>query len=250
MDETRSAISQMRAITISREYGSGGGEVAARLAVRLGWQLIDHEVVARVAQELGVSIAEAEAYDERTEGLVSRILSSMQAIDPAMFVNAAVSPVTDRRVYQEALRRVVEAAVTAGHVVVVGRGAQFLLANRRDVLHARVVAPVELRIPYVMQREGLDYDAARARVQLKDRDRNRYLQATHHQHPDDLHLYDLVVNTNVLDLESAVDVIALALEYKARQLLVPTGELGPAAGMARYTGQPGDFRPPTSIGEA
>src|SRR5438105_12599300 len=98
MDEQHSAISQMRAITISREYGSGGGEVAARLAAHLGWQLIDHEVVARVAKELGVSIAEAEAYDERTDGLVARILSSMQAIDPAMLVNAApISPVTDKR---------------------------------------------------------------------------------------------------------------------------------------------------------
>jgi len=61
MDEDRSAISSMRAITISRQYGSGGGEIAARLATRLGWKLIDHEVVVRVAQELGVTEAEAEA---------------------------------------------------------------------------------------------------------------------------------------------------------------------------------------------
>src|SRR3954454_15496845 len=45
----------MRAITISREYGSGGGEIAGRLATRLGWRLVDHEVVVRVARELGVT---------------------------------------------------------------------------------------------------------------------------------------------------------------------------------------------------
>ncbi|TMC19430.1 MAG: cytidylate kinase-like family protein, partial [Chloroflexi bacterium] len=44
MDEDRSAVSSMRAITISREYGSGGGEIATRTATRLGWKLIDHEV--------------------------------------------------------------------------------------------------------------------------------------------------------------------------------------------------------------
>jgi cytidylate kinase len=49
MDEDRSAIAAMRAITISREYDSGGGEIAARLAKRLGWQLIDHKVVVGVA---------------------------------------------------------------------------------------------------------------------------------------------------------------------------------------------------------
>ena len=56
MDEDRNALAEMRAVTISREYGSGGGEIAARLAERLGWQLIDHEVVVRVAQSMGVSI--------------------------------------------------------------------------------------------------------------------------------------------------------------------------------------------------
>src|SRR5437879_8902096 len=80
-----SIISQMRAITISREYGSGGGEIARRLAKRLGWGLIDHEAVIRVAQELGVSEAEAAVHDEYAEGLVSRILSSMQAVDTAMY---------------------------------------------------------------------------------------------------------------------------------------------------------------------
>src|SRR6266516_3443532 len=50
MDEDRSAIARMRAITISREYGSGGGEIGARLAKRLGWQLIDHEVVVWVGR--------------------------------------------------------------------------------------------------------------------------------------------------------------------------------------------------------
>src|SRR5947209_19661066 len=84
MDVDPGMISQMRAVTISREYGSGGGEVAARLATRLGWQLIDHEVVVRVAQRLGTSEAEAESYDERVEGLVSRILTGLQAIQPAL----------------------------------------------------------------------------------------------------------------------------------------------------------------------
>jgi cytidylate kinase len=76
MDQEHNMTSEMQAITISREYGSGGGEIAARLAHRLGWQLIDHEVVERVAQELGVSEAEAEEHDEYAESLASRILCS------------------------------------------------------------------------------------------------------------------------------------------------------------------------------
>jgi cytidylate kinase len=250
MIENNDLISRMRAVTISREYGSGGGEIAARLAERLGWQLIDHEVVVRVAQELGVTIDEAEAHDERTESLVARILTSMQAIEPAVFVNSQVSLVSNERVYRDALRSVVEAAVNTGHVVIVGRGSQVLLANWRDVLHVRIIAPFEQRVAYVTRREGLDQAAAGSRIQLKERDRNRYLQAEHGQSPQEPHLYDLVINTAVLDLDSAVDLIVLALERKAEQLTVPTGELGPAAGMTRYPTQPHDLHPPESITES
>ena len=61
---------------------------------------------------------------------------------------------------------------------------------------------------------------------------------------EDPHLYDLVINTAVLDLESAVDLICLASERKASRLSVPVEELGPAAGLAAYAGKPSDFAAP------
>ena len=244
MNEDKDAFSQMRAITISREYGSGGGEIAARLAKRLGWQLIDQEVVARVAHDLGVSEVEAEAHDEHAQGLVSRLLTNIHLYEPAALAAAPIPVMTDTDAYAEALRRVVEAAAATGHVVIVGRGGQVLLAKQRAVLHVRVIAPLDLRIAYVMHRESLDQTAACARIQLKERDRTRYMQEVHHQHPNDPSLYDLVVNTGVLDLESAVDLICLTLDRKAKRISTPTQELGPATGLARYPGQPGDFHPP------
>src|SRR5690242_21481295 len=103
--------SAMNAITISRQYGSGGGEIAARLAQRLGWQLIDHEIVAQVAHELGITPEEAESRDERVEGFVARVLSTMQLAAPAALVPAAIPPVStglQEQAYREALQRVVE----------------------------------------------------------------------------------------------------------------------------------------------
>src|SRR5215467_10640354 len=64
MDVNPQAVAAMRAISISREYGSGGGEIAARLARRLGWQLIDHAVIERTASELEVYETEVEKHDE------------------------------------------------------------------------------------------------------------------------------------------------------------------------------------------
>jgi cytidylate kinase len=245
----REAVSRMRAVTVSREYGSGGGEVAARLAQRLGWRLVDHEVVVRVAQELGVSEGEAEAHDEYAQDLTSRLLQSLSVIQPTAPVAVAAALTTDSRAYHEARCRIVEEAVTRGQVVIVGRGAQVLLASRRDVLHVRIVAPLEQRIAYVMRREGLDRAAAQARVQMKDRDRIRFLQTEHHQHPADAHLYDIVLNTGVLDLESVLDLLDIALEQKAGRLSTTTGELGAVTGLAPYPEPPADFRPPQNMTE-
>jgi cytidylate kinase len=243
MDEDRSGIGAMRAITISREYGSGGGEIAKRLARRLGWHLIDHEVVVRVAEKLHVSVEEAKEHDECIENLASRIFKSLRLGHPTMPVTVDIPPSMDSRAFYEARCQVIEGAVASGQVVIVGRGAQAHLDERRDVLHVRIVAPFALRLTYVMSREGLDREAAQARITKKDQERTRYLETFYHRNPDDPHLYDLVLNTGILDLESAAEVIALVLERKARRLSMPTQELGPALGLPHYPGQPEDFRP-------
>src|SRR6266699_5643503 len=231
MDEDRSTIDKMCAVTISREYGSGGGEIAARLAKRLQWQLIDHEVVVRVAQKLQVSEEEAEDHDERVESLASRIFKSLQVIQPTMPVAVEIPLSIDSRAFHVARSQVIEGAVASGHVVIVGRGAQAHLAQRRDVLHVRIVAPLEARIAYVMSREGLAREAAHARILKKDQERARYLETFYQRHPGDPHLYDLVLNTGILDLESAVEVIAIVLERKARRLSVPVQRLGPTVAL-------------------
>src|SRR5579864_905756 len=129
-------ISLMRAITISREYGCGGGEIASRLASYLNWKLVDHEIIVQVACELGIPNAEAEEYDEYSAGIVRDILTSISEISHPSLMRGI-----DAQVYHEAVSRVITGAVMVGRVVVVGRGAQVLFADRRDVLHVRIVAP-------------------------------------------------------------------------------------------------------------
>jgi cytidylate kinase len=232
---------QMQAITISRQYGSGGGEIALRLAHRLGWRLLDHDAVVHVAQQLGITVEEAEEHDEHLESLGVRILTSMQMLQPTMAASLPVQISPNIKEYHEALCRVLEAAIEQAKTVVVGRGGQMLFAGRRDILHVRVVAPLEQRVIYVMRREGLERDAAAVRVHEKDQGRVRYLQAQYHRHPSDPLLYDMVVNTGILSLDRCVDLICLALEAKAERLTLSEEKLGPGAEMPHYPGQPADF---------
>src|ERR1700694_1824455 len=143
---------EMKAITISRQYGSGGGEIGARLAERLNWHLIDHELVARVARELGIPEQKAEVHDEYAKGFIARVLSQFVSTVPtgaSPVVQVALPDQTDENRYQEAQRRVVETAADTGRAVIVGRASQVILASRRDVLHVRIVAPLQERVAYV-----------------------------------------------------------------------------------------------------
>jgi cytidylate kinase len=238
------SINQMRAITISREYGSAGGEIATRLARHLKWQLIDHEIVERVALEMGTSLGAAEAYDERTEGILARIFNNLQSLQPAYMAGASPKAfLKNEETYLKTVSQIVLAAATQGHVIIVGRGSQVLLAQKRDVLHVRIIAPFEKRVDYVMTREGIDRAAAEARIKMKDHDRTKHLETAFHQKPDDAHLYDVVLSTAFLDLDSAVEIISLALQQKANQLSIKMDELGPATGLPPYADKPADFRP-------
>lgn len=234
----------MRAVTISRLYGGGGGEIATRLAGRLGWRLIDHEVVVRIARTLGITQEEAAARDEQVEGFVARMLSSMTLAYPDTSGMAPLPSHVASSRYQEALRTVVLEAAREGGAVIVGRSGSVLLADHPDVLRVLVVAPIETRIRYVSLREGLNAEVARRRIEQKDRDRTRAMHEHFQCTPTDPLLYDLVINTGIITLDDAVDIALLALDRKGRLLGVPADQLGAQAGTQPYPAHPGDLPTP------
>src|SRR5436305_1821533 len=87
MEVNQQAIAAMQAVTISRQYGSGGGEIAARLARKLGWQLIDHAIIAKTASELGVYETDVSRHDEEyVEGTLARILTGIRNLTTGAFI--------------------------------------------------------------------------------------------------------------------------------------------------------------------
>ena len=112
----------MAVITISRMYGSGGSEVAQRVATALGWTLLDNALVDAVAQRLGVSAADVEAVEEKVPSLVQRLADAMAYTSPelAPATAEAAMPPNDERVV-EMTHRIMEALLAAGYSVVHNR---------------------------------------------------------------------------------------------------------------------------------
>jgi cytidylate kinase len=180
----------MNVLTVSREYGAGGGEVARRLAEALGWELLDRELLHRAAAIEEVPDAELERLDEKALSMVDRF---------------RLHPPHQR--YMHGLTEAARQAAARGKVVLVGRGTRQLLGDMPDVFHLRLVAPLEWRVQRMALREGWSMEQARTRCLEVDRSRDRFTR--YFFGPDALQpqQYDLVANTDRVPLDDVVDVV-------------------------------------------
>lgn len=207
----------MPVVTISRQYASGGSDIAKRVGDRLGWPLLDNEFVDRVAERAGLTPQEVEAREERTPSLIERLARALAISSPEIFVATGTAP--DTRIDKEVeLVRVTEAvinqAVREGSAILVGRGAQAYLAQREDTLHVFVVAPRETRIRAAMARLGLSHEDAEKTVDRTDEGRRRYVKAHYDRRWDDPTNYHLVINTGVFDYDQAADLVIEAAKRR------------------------------------
>lgn len=207
----------MAIITISRQYGSGARDVARLLCERLGYRYFDRTLMAQLGEELGVApeqIVDLAEHRHQVQGLLERVFAA--AIDPFGDPSAWTLPAqreAQQRISAVTFQSLVLAAHELGNVVIMGRGAQVVLRGAPDVLHIRLVAPVEQRVRRVQWREGLDIDLARARVAERDEAAIDYVRRYYHADVDDPLLYDLVLNMHTLAPAGAVDLIVAALGH-------------------------------------
>ena len=197
----------MPVITISRMYGSGGSEVAAHVAQALGWELYDNAVVDAVAQRLGLSRAEVSARDERVPSMVERLATTLSLATPeSMPVIPETSLPTEEALLQ-VTRRVIEEAVQRGPAVVVGRGAQSLLAQRTDALHVFCHAPRAFLVEYAIQHDHVAAHEAERHVIDANRQREQYVKRHWNRnwlHPENYHL---CVNTAWLGIDGSAELV-------------------------------------------
>jgi cytidylate kinase len=198
----------MPIVTISRQYGSGGSEVAERVARSLGWKLYDNAVVDEVASRLHMTPAEVAAREERVPSLVERMASAMALGVPEVMPvvgDFAAQPSEERMVMMT--RRVIEDAVQAGPAVLVGRGAQCMLAARGDALHVFCYAPFEELVRYAIEIMRVPVAEARRHVADMNRQREEYVRRYFERDWRDFASYDVCVNTARLGLDGAAEVV-------------------------------------------
>ncbi len=213
----------MPVITISRMYGSGGSEVAQRVAAALGWSLLDNDIVDAIAERSGLTRAEVSAQDERVPSLVERLASALSLGSPEMLPPVPTGPVetTEERIIA-VTQRVIEEAVQAGPAVFVGRGAQCLLAEREDALHVFCYAPRSALRKYAMDTFKVGQDEADKMVAEQNKQREQYVRRHWNRNWLAHENYHLCLNTAWLGLDGAADlVVDAARKQFARAAAAP-----------------------------
>src|SRR5688500_13492556 len=198
----------MAIVTISRQYGSGGSDVAARIAAALAWRLLDNAIIDRVAERLGTTVEEVEAREERVPSLVQRLADAMALGSPEMLTPIADAslPPSDEALL-DVTRRVIAEAIAAGPVVLVGRGAQSMLAERSDTLHVFCYAPKPALVARAMRRLSVDAAAAQKAVEETNRQREQYVRKHWNRSWAAHENYHLCVNTDWLGIDGAADLV-------------------------------------------
>jgi len=178
----------MRTITVSRQLGSLGTQIAHQAAQRLNFSVVWREAINQAARAAGApEMALVEIDDLGLLGL---------------------EPSTEEcSAYHLAMRGVMRDLADAGNVVIIGRAGQVLLRDRADVLHIKIMAPAPLRAARVAGVQKISIKAASAQVEASDRIRAEYLQRCFSARWDNPELYDVIINTRRLSSSAAAGLI-------------------------------------------
>ncbi len=178
----------MAVITISRQIGSNGFQVAEEIARKLGYRIVWREIINGAAIRAGVPEVALATIDEL----------DLFGIRPS---------IEDQKAYHNAVRLFMKELAEQGNVVIVGRAGQVILHEMADVFHVRICAPFALRVERIAQRHNISLEIAQAQVKATDQARIRYLKRNYAAKVDDLDWYDMIINTGRLDTDTAARVV-------------------------------------------
>jgi len=195
-------------VTISREYGSGGGKIAERLARRLGWKLVDKSLVTEVALRAKIDAETAARFDESVDPWFHRLVKSLGHVGYEGLATTVDTSIVDSEAMTKLGGEIIREAATLGQCVIVGRGSQCILHRRPDAFHVSVFGPRRQKLQRLRERLDNGEDAERVMEEM-DRRRAGYIHRFHGEDWKDCRLYHLVISS-ALGLETVTDTIICA----------------------------------------
>ena len=185
---------QYRVLTVSREYGSGGAEIASIIANELGWKLLDKELITEISRREQLPDKEVAAFDEKVDPWIHRLTRSIWGLGADGLSPIAPVDLFDAHRAARLAKQVIEEAHKMGNCVIVGRGSQCVLRNKPDVFHALIYARWADRVNRIKTRvaPGTDVDAL---IRSIDAQRLEYVRLHYNENRFNPFLYDIMIDS-------------------------------------------------------
>ena len=195
----------IRVITIEREYGSGGADIAKKIAARLGWKLWDQLLTNEIARLMECDCGVVEKHEEKKDPLYYRLLKGFMRGSYEGSMNAPQVKIADTDCIREIAERVVKGAAEGGECVIVGRGSAYYLQTRPDAFHVFIYAPLDEKVRR-LQAGGKSKSEAVHLAETVDRDRAAFIKQYFDVEWPDRHRFHLMINSTIGE-DVAVDTI-------------------------------------------
>ena len=170
----------MPIVTISRQFGAGGSSVAGIVAAELGAEVVDKKLIEEVAKRLSLRPSDVEAEEERPRSLLERLVRSFSSLEPGLgagWTPPYPDPLFDpRKEIIHLTEQIIGEVADTANVVIVGRGAGFVLHERPGVFRVFLRAPGGARVKTLMSRDGLGEAEARRKMHETDSNRAAYIK--------------------------------------------------------------------------
>ncbi len=208
----------MATITISRHFGAGGATLGARIAKRLGYKYKNDELVRELAKEIGVSLTEISRIEKRRRS--SRLMNFLEKVISTDIIERRRrhKPI-DMGEYVEGIKKIILGMYEEGNLVIIGRGANYILQNKKNAINVLMVASIDYRIRFLVETYGLTEAQAKRSVERADLIRTEFLYYfSNRENHDDPLIYTLCLNMDHISMKQAEDLVVELAQQKDREI--------------------------------
>jgi cytidylate kinase len=214
----------IRVLTIEREYGSGGGEIAAAVAQRLGWKLWDQALTNEIARLMECDCRVVEEREEKRDPLFHRLMMAFMRGSHEGSLNAPRLKIADAECIREVTEQVVKDAAQCGGCVLVGRGSAYYLQDRSDAFHVFIYAPFGEKVRR-LRAGGKGEKEAVQLADTVDRDRAAFIKQYFGVEWPDRHRFNLMLNSTIGEAAAVETILnSIALFEKQRIPSAPSAQ--------------------------
>ena len=211
-----SGANVVRIITIDREYGSGGGVIAEKIARRLEWKLWDQLLTDEIARRMECDCREVEQHEEKRDPAFYRLLKSFMRGSFEGSLNARRLRMVDTECVREVVQQILPEIAEEGNSVIVGRGSAYYLGARPDTFHVFIYAPFEERVRR-LRSTGKSEKEAFGLAETVDQERADFIKQYFDIEWPDRHRFHLMVNSGMGE-DAAVETILDAVTQYSKHL--------------------------------